>query len=137
MDSSSDFRYFRVKKRNEQTRETRVNIIAAIRVPGFATYEVNQGVEHRQPDRRTGRATPPLSDDAVEELKGVFAAHLKRKHGVAFAMKRSSARKSRAISREARRAVVTPRAVSWPQGQVTSQSAAAELTVEPIASRQR
>jgi hypothetical protein len=27
---------------------------------------------------------PPLSDDAVEDLKSVFADHVKRKHGVAF-----------------------------------------------------
>jgi hypothetical protein len=83
MVSSSPMRYFRVTKRNEQTGETRVDTIGATHVPGLATYEVNQGWSIVSPIEELD-GPPPLSDDAVEELKGVFADHLKRKHGVAF-----------------------------------------------------
>jgi hypothetical protein len=76
-------RYFRVTKRSEQTGETRVDTIGATHVPGLATYEVNQGWSIISPIEELD-GPPPLSDDAVEELKGVFADHLKRKHGVAF-----------------------------------------------------
>jgi hypothetical protein len=76
-------RYFRVTKRNEQTDEARVDIIGATRVPRLATYEVNKGWSIVSPIEELD-GPPPLTDDAVEGLKRVFADHLKRKHGVKF-----------------------------------------------------